>query len=233
MDDNLMSNINEQTYLRKYFPDISGMKVLEVGSKLDNQMSQGGHEMLMTLFQSTYKDQKYDYVGTDIEEGNNVDIALDLTESDSADRIIEKFGQFDFVNFSNVLEHTPVPWLMVEQISKLVKQEGMLFISSPWVHRYHRYPDDYYRYSHRAIEYLFPYFQWENLCYSGNNKGTLYPIMDRKKMSYSDQGKALRTNDTRKYMAQSAIMMIGQKKETKVKQWMHKPENVNKPFFTR
>ena len=228
-----MSNINEKRYLQKYFPDIGGMKVLEVGSKLDNQQSQGKHEMLMTLFQKTYKDQNYKYIGTDIEEGDNVDIAVDLTEPDSADKIIEKFGQFDFVNFSNVLEHTPTPWLMVEQVSKLVKQEGMMFISSPWVHRYHRYPDDYYRYSHRAIEYLFPFFQWENLCYAGDIEGTLFPILDRKKMSYIDEGKSIRTNNTRKYMSQYAIMMIGQKKETKVKQWMHKTKYFNKPFFTR
>ena len=228
-----MSNINEKRYLQKYFPDISGMKVLEVGSKLDNQQSQGKHEMLMTLFQKTYKDQKYEYIGTDIEEGDNVDIAVDLTEPDSADKIIEKFGQFDFVNFSNVLEHTPTPWLMVEQVSKLVKQEGMMFISSPWVHRYHRYPDDYYRYSHRAIEYLFPFFQWENLCYAGDIEGTLFPILDRKKMSYIDEGKSIRTNNTRKYLSQYAIMMIGQKKEAKVEQWMHKTKYFNKPFFTR
>ena len=228
-----MSNINEKRYLLKYFPDISGMKVLEVGSKLDNQQSQGKHEMQMTLFQKTYKDQKYEYIGTDIEEGDNVDIAVDLTEPDSADKIIEKFGQFDFVNFSNVLEHTPTPWLMVEQVSKLVKQEGMMFISSPWVHRYHRYPDDYYRYSHRAIEYLFPFFQWENLCYAGDIEGTLFPILDRKKMSYIDEGKSIRTNNTRKYLSQYAIMMIGQKKETKVEQWMHKTKYFNKPFFTR
>ena len=228
-----MSNINEKRYLQKYFPDISGMKVLEVGSKLDNQQSQGKHEMLMTLFQKTYKDQNYKYIGTDIEEGDYVDIAVDMTEPDSADKIIEKFGQFDFVNFSNVLEHTPTPWLMVEQVSKLVKQEGMMFISSPWVHRYHRYPDDYYRYSHRAIEYLFPFFQWENLCYAGDIEGTLFPILDRKKMSYIDEGKSIRTNNTRKYLSQYAIMMIGQKKEAKVEQWMPKTKYFNKPFFTR
>ena len=227
-----MSNLNEPLYLKKYFPDISGMKVLEVGSKLDNQMSQGRHEMVLTSFQNTYKYQKYEYVGTDIEEGNNVDIAVDLTESDAADKIIEKFGEFDFVNFSNVLEHTPVPWLMVEQISKLVKLKGYLFISSPWAHRYHKYPDDYYRYSHRAIEYLFPFFQWENLCYSGNIKGTLFPIKDRNKMSYKDDNKALFLNE-RKYLAQSAIMMIGQKKLHKVKQNLTKISNPDNPFFTR
>ena len=230
-----MSNINEKRYLQKYYPDISGLKVLEIGSKLDNQQSQGRHEMQKTLFQKTYKDQEYQYIGTDIEKGNNVDIAVDLTKPDSANKIIEKFGQFDLVNFSNVLEHTPTPWLMVEQVSKLVKQEGLLFISSPWAHRYHKYPDDYYRYSHRAIEYLFPYFQWENLCYAGDIDGALFPILDRDKMSYKDTDKSFRRNDTRKYLAQCAIMMIGQKKEKKVKQWMDKV-NINltkKPFFTR
>jgi len=39
-------------------------------------------------------------------------------------------------------------------------------MSVPWVWRYHAYPDDYFRFSWRGIETLFPEFSWSDKHYS-------------------------------------------------------------------
>jgi hypothetical protein len=39
-------------------------------------------------------------------------------------------------------------------------------MSVPWVWRYHAYPDDYFRYSHRGVMSLFEDFEWMHSAYS-------------------------------------------------------------------
>ena len=44
-------------------------------------------------------------------------------------------------------------------------------MSVPWVWRFHAYPDDYWRFSWRGIQVLFPGFDWEQPMYSTTSTG--------------------------------------------------------------
>lgn len=144
-----MGSPNDIVYLKTVYPKANG-PVLEIGSKI----------VSVSEFRENYQD--VEYVGVDLEDGPGVDVICDLTKKDNS---LPKH-YFDLVICCSVLEHTPTPWLMSKTISNLIAPGGKLYINSPWVWKYHKYPDDYYRYSFKAIESLFPDFQWSHYAYS-------------------------------------------------------------------
>lgn len=107
-------------------------------------------------FRSHYP--KSHYIGVDLEDGDGVDVVQDL-EAGTGSLPLE---YFDVGICCSVLEHVQRPWIFAENISKLIKQGGKLYIGVPWVHRYHCYPDDYWRMSPPAIKILFPDFEWQD-----------------------------------------------------------------------
>lgn len=145
-----MGDINQLLYLKKVCPP-GATKVLEIGSK----------EYGSTInFRGSYA--LGEYVGTDLAEGAGVDVVCDLTTNNNP---LPK-NYYDLVICCSVLEHVKKPWLMAEEITKLIVPGGKLFISVPWVWRYHAYPDDYFRFSFQGIESMFDQFSWDNYAYS-------------------------------------------------------------------
>lgn len=139
-----MGDKNQIIYAKKIFPNPTG-SVLEIGSK-----DYGNTASLRGI----YKD--VEYIGTDLEDGKNVDIVCDLQKT------IKPFDgrTFDLALCFSTLEHVEKPWIVAKNISKLVADGGHLCFSAPWVWRYHPYPDDYFRYSPSAIRSLFPDFHF-------------------------------------------------------------------------
>lgn len=138
-----MGHKNQLFYLEKMLPDFEG-DVLEIGSK-DYGNTQD--------FRSLYPDNLY--LGLDIEPGGEVDIVHDL-ETGPLDQT------FDLIICCSVLEHVPRPWVVADHIMQMLNSNGKLYISVPWVQRYHPYPEDYYRFSFPGIKALFPDIQWED-----------------------------------------------------------------------
>lgn len=101
-----------------------------------------------------------DYTGVDMDPGKNVDVVQDLTQG------IGSLKTYDLVICCSVLEHTPTPWKLAKTIASLVKPGALLYISVPWIQRYHAYPDDYYRFTWRGLESLFPNFTFSEFLYS-------------------------------------------------------------------
>ena len=194
-----MGDINQIIYLKKYMPEVSG-PVLEIGSK------DYGNTSSFRDFYSTS-----DYVGIDLEEGKNVDHILDLTES---------VGPLAKEHFSlgiccSVLEHVRKPWLMADNISSVIRPGGAIYISVPWVWRYHAYPDDYFRFSWRGVVELFPGFDWRDVYYSTNIKNEFYEITEENIKIDSKLGIRKKTlRGKRKYLPSLMINMIGIKRET-------------------
>jgi SAM-dependent methyltransferase len=145
-------------------PSVNG-PVLEIGSK-----DYGSTEDFRKIYAG------HEYVGVDLAEGPGVDIVADLTAGIGP--LAE--GHFDLVICCSVLEHTPRPWDMAANIARLVRPKGWLYIAVPWVWRYHPYPDDYFRFSHRAIESLFPAFYWSDIVYSTNVTGEMFELDPQK-----------------------------------------------------
>ncbi|WP_374338224.1 class I SAM-dependent methyltransferase [Methyloversatilis sp.] len=147
-----MGDNNQLYYLRRHVPRARG-PVLEIGSK----------DYGSTVdFRSVYRDQPY--VGLDLADGRNVDVVHDLTQGTGP----LPLDHFDLAICCSVLEHVDRPWEFARHVSRVVRPGGRLYMSVPWVWRFHAYPDDYFRFSWRGIEKLFPDFDWSERYYSTN-----------------------------------------------------------------
>ncbi|MDP1683388.1 MAG: class I SAM-dependent methyltransferase [Burkholderiales bacterium] len=155
-----MGDINQLIYLKTLVPAVDG-PILEIGSKDYGSTSS---------FRDTYRG--VEYVGLDMEAGPGVDVVADLTQGTGA----LPCEHFALGICCSVLEHVRRPWVMAEHITSLIRPGGTLYMSVPWVWRYHAYPDDYFRFSWRGIEELFPAFTWDHICYSTNVPEEIIPI---------------------------------------------------------
>lgn len=62
---------------------------------------------------------------------------------------------YDVVLSSDVLEHVKEPWSTAEECVRIAKTGGLLIHISPFSWRYHPFPEDYYRFTHDGLAYLF------------------------------------------------------------------------------
>jgi SAM-dependent methyltransferase len=63
-------------------------------------------------------------------------------------------GSFDTVLNVQVLEHTPHPGLLVQEMGRVLKPGGTLLLSAPFQFRLHEQPHDYFRYSPHGLRTL-------------------------------------------------------------------------------
>jgi SAM-dependent methyltransferase len=118
--DNYASKINK-----------SEVKVLDVGSYDVN----GSYKHL-------FNEQKYTYTGLDMEDGPNVDIVLrhpydwEAIETDS----------FDVVISGQAFEHIEFFWKTMEEMTRVLKKDGLLCLIAPNGFGEHRCPVDCYRF---------------------------------------------------------------------------------------
>jgi SAM-dependent methyltransferase len=61
---------------------------------------------------------------------------------------------FDTVLNVQVLEHTPEPGLLVSEMSRVLKADGVLILSAPFDFRLHEEPHDYFRYTPHGLRTL-------------------------------------------------------------------------------
>ncbi len=191
-----MGDINQLIYLRTLVPTSNG-PVVEIGSKDYGSTSS---------FRDTYKD--VEYVGVDLAPGPGVDVVADLTAGTGT----LPRNHFSLGICCSVLEHVHRPWIMAEHITDLIRPGGVLYMSVPWVWRYHAYPDDYFRFSWRGIEELFPAFAWDHICYSSNVPEEIIPI-PRESPGVDNEMAALADtpHGQRKYLPYLMVNMLGTK----------------------
>ena len=190
-----MGDRNQAIFLERFVPTVEGA-ILEIGSK-DYGSTQN--------FRSTYPGQSY--VGIDMEEGAGVDRVINLAEG--IGDLPE--GVFQLVVCCSVLEHVDRPWKMAENITRLTAPGGKLYMSVPWVWRYHAYPDDYFRFSFRGVKALFPDFEWGKAFYSSNVIGEFIEIDERAPDADNRMARMVPVNDgqKRKYLPYLMVNMIG------------------------
>lgn len=187
-----MGNYSQFDFLTAKLPEVAG-PILEIGSK-DYGNTQG--------FREFYKNNRY--VGVDMEAGKNVDVVLDLTNG------IGNLtpGSFKLIIVCSVMEHSPRPWLMAENIQKLLSPTGILYSAHPWVWRYHKYPDDYFRFSHAGIKSMFSEIgHWAPAYYVTNIDTDFHRITGE--TGGTDDQLAVFDQNKRKYLPYLLTLMLG------------------------
>ncbi len=116
------------------------LRILDVGSQSVN----GGYR---DIFINPYG--WWEYVGLDIEKGENVDIVTeDLYKWPIPDQ------SYDVVISGQCLEHTEAPWLWIKEIERVCKVGGIVCIIAPACWIIHRYPVDCWRILPDGMRYL-------------------------------------------------------------------------------
>ena len=191
-----MGNVNQLTYLKRYMPTVAG-PILEIGSKDYGSTSS---------FRDFYPG--CEYVGVDMEAGKGVDLVVDLTEGIGGLRQ----GHFALGICCSVLEHVRRPWVFAQHLTNVLRADGALYMSVPWVWRYHAYPDDYFRFSWRGIMELFPEFRWTNIWYSTTVPNEFFEITEQSPGIDNDMAAVAKTPDgKRKYLPYLMVNMLGRR----------------------
>jgi SAM-dependent methyltransferase len=107
-----------------------------------------------------------EYVGVEYSETFDLTAASGAAASDGAnrkrgpdvvyrgDRMPFPDRSFDTVLSVQVLEHTPRPGALVREMSRVLKDDGLLILMAPFQFRLHEQPHDYFRYSPHGLRQL-------------------------------------------------------------------------------
>jgi SAM-dependent methyltransferase len=119
--------------------------------------------------------------GCDIEGGPNVKHVFDLTEPAP----VHLINRFDLIISSSTLEHVTFPWKAAECLENLLKPNGFIYVSVPWVWRYHKYPNDYWRFNSHSLDLLFRRTVLINQAWSTSPDCVLHSYSDNIDNEYS------------------------------------------------
>lgn len=128
--------VNAEKFAKKYFPDLTGKKILDVGSYDVNGT-------MKPIF------QQGDYIGLDMEKGPNVDVVSDAHDIPFQNNL------FDIVISSSCFEHDDMFWITFLEMCRVVKPGGYMYIQAPSNGPYHGWPGDNWRFyidSWKALE---------------------------------------------------------------------------------
>lgn len=78
----------------------------------------------------------------------------DVTFVCNLEHIPVKPEQYDAVILTQVIEHLPRPTIVLEEINRILKPEGKLWLSSPLFFPEHEIPYDFYRYTRYGLRRL-------------------------------------------------------------------------------
>lgn len=119
-----------------------GGKALITGAALE------GHSLDIV---SLIKDLGYQVTTSDIANGKGVDLIWDLQHPPQE----TLHARFNLVISCSVLEHIPDAQSAAKHLALITKKRGLIYVSLPWVWRYHRYPDDFHRFHASSTDKLF------------------------------------------------------------------------------
>lgn len=138
--------------LARNSPDeFNGKTIIEVGSKGFN----GSVRPIVTLF-----GKPSSYIGVDVSSGKYVDMVV------PAEKLVKKFGEnsFDVVISTEMLEHVFDWKIVMDNLKKILKTNGMIFITTrSFGFPYHGYPFDYWRYEVEDMKRIFADFEIQYL----------------------------------------------------------------------
>ena len=118
--------------------DVEGNEVLEIGSRVVTGAN------FRSLFEYA------NYTGFDLYDGLNVDVVGD------AHNLSQYFDkQYDLIFCSAVFEHFAMPWIVADEIIKLCKNGGYIFVETHYSYSSHERPWHFFQFSEQALKVLF------------------------------------------------------------------------------
>jgi hypothetical protein len=145
-----MGDVNQLIFVERHAADLAG-PYLEVGSK-----DYGSTQDLRALLAGRER-----YVGADQEAGANVDVVVDFTADFAQIDAVLGGARFGTIFCLSVLEHCPQPFLMAENLTRLLAPGGRVCLSVPFAWCFHAYPSDYWRFTHEGVKLLFPRLEFD------------------------------------------------------------------------
>lgn len=109
----------------------------------------------------------------DIDPNANADYTADLCANNSA---IIPSGHFDFVLCTEVLEHTLQPFDAVNEMERILKKDGLLFLTVPFNFRIHGPLPDCWRFTEHGLRALFRRFEIRELSEVATSGRALMPV---------------------------------------------------------
>ena len=90
-----------------------------------------------------------EFINLDVYPFPEVDIVAD------AEALPFKDGSVDAVVSESMLEHVPHPTVVAKEMVRILKKDGVLYASAPFIHPYHASPDDFGRWTMSGLKELF------------------------------------------------------------------------------
>lgn len=131
------------------------IKILDIGS-----CDMGGS------YRPIFSEEKWLYTGMDMVQGANVDVVVE----DCYNWKEIESSAYDVVISGQAFEHMPYFWLVMEEIKRVLKQDGICCIIAPSGGEEHRCPVDCYRFYTDGMIALADYVQM-NLLYAFTGEG--------------------------------------------------------------
>jgi len=103
-------------------------------------------------YRNIFTDERFEYVGLDLQEGPGVDVVID-----DPYRFPFEDGAFDILVSGQAFEHVEFFWKLFEEMSRVIGKDGFIFLIAPSGGPIHRYPVDCYRFYPDAYQALAKY----------------------------------------------------------------------------
>lgn len=144
-----LSRKREREFLSRYASDL---RALDIGAKTKDN---GRYFPNLTVL--------------NIDSGPNIDIVAD---AENLKDVIPD-ASFDIVLCMSVLEHTRHPNNIVDSIARILKRNGLVIISVPFIMSLHDTPNDYWRFTRYGLLELFKDFELIEMKDSMNSLETI------------------------------------------------------------
>jgi SAM-dependent methyltransferase len=129
------------TFVESSFSEVeSGRLVLDAGAGECRFKDKLKKKLRYIAVDTTWGDQDWDY--------SNIDVMSHLENLPFAS------GIFDSVICTQVLEHVREPQLVLDELSRILKEEGMICLTAPQGWGVHQPPHDYFRFTNYGLSYL-------------------------------------------------------------------------------
>lgn len=124
--------------------DQLGDDVLEIGGRI--------HDQKDAWFLNNRHFAAGNWTVVDMQEGENVDYAMDITSALECAEFSREYGLFSGVVCSEVLEHCRKPWEAIRMMENMIEPGGLIVITVPFGFHRHAYPNDYFRFTDEGLK---------------------------------------------------------------------------------